>query len=77
MDTSIFDVGALGHTGQFSELLEFLRSADYTDEFICRRICTRRSLACFHRFRGDRRLQTASGSKIISSNCGEGKSPGT
>jgi SAM-dependent methyltransferase len=37
MDTSIFDVGALGHTGQFSELLESLRSTDYTDEFICRR----------------------------------------
>jgi len=35
--SSLVDVENLGRTGQFGELLEFLRSTDYSDEFICRR----------------------------------------
>jgi SAM-dependent methyltransferase len=37
MTTPLVDAGILGRTGRFSELLDLLRSANYSDEFICRR----------------------------------------
>jgi SAM-dependent methyltransferase len=43
MNTSTMDVGALGRTGRFDELLEFLRLADYNDEFLRRRFCLERA----------------------------------
>lgn len=35
--STVIDAGTLGHSGRFNELLEFLQSAGYTDEYICRR----------------------------------------
>jgi len=37
MYPSVIDAGALGKTGQFCELRDFLRAMDYSDEFLCRR----------------------------------------
>jgi SAM-dependent methyltransferase len=37
MKSQVLDLGTLGKTGQFSELLELLRATDYGDEFLCRR----------------------------------------
>ncbi len=42
MGSPLADAETLGRSGQFGELLEFLRSADYSDAFLCRRLNLKR-----------------------------------